>query len=467
MSDTRSTGPISGREAAFQAVAGVLTRQRFVTETLAALRDQGRMSQREAGLANEIALGTVRHLLTIESVLPSIAQYDPRQVQPEIRTILALAAYQAIWMDRVPFFALVNEAVALAHQHARKASVGMVNAILRLLTGAIETRRKPWRPGSPAQVRVDWADACEFRNDVLPAADPDLEEYLAAAAGERPGRLRTLGERFGWEAAAQIAWASQAVPVVVLQRNVARLMSDRFASRVRDAFGPDAICSGDAAFLTPGTPVIESEIFQRGEVYVQDSTAQAAAALLAVMPGERVLDLCAAPGGKSVCFAARMSDDGEVVACDVEADRLVQVAANADRLGLRCIRTHLLDPYDGDMDVDGTFDAAMVDAPCSNTGVIARRPEARLGLTRQKVESLVELQARLLRRAAEHVRAGGRMVYSTCCLEPEENDQVVDSFVKEHPEWHVRERRQTLPQWGATPGDWRDGGFAAKLVRLE
>lgn len=459
-------GEIDGRAAAQQALVGVLTRQMFVGETLSALRDAGELSPREGALATEIALGTVRHLLTIDHVLGAVATYDSRNVSHELRALLAAATYQIVWMDRIPPFAAVNETVRLAQACVPQRAKGMVNAVLRRLTDALAERRVPWNPLSASQVRVSWDEACAFDRPVFPPPDPEIDAYLAAAAGERPERLAKLTERFGASAAGQIAWASQALPCIVLQRNPLAADQATFEQELTEQTGGQAQFAGGAAFVPPSTTVVDLDAFRQGHVYVQDTAAQHAASLVAARPGERVLDLCAAPGGKSMAMAGQLQDDGEVVACDVSAPRLIQVSANADRLGLHCVRTHLLDEIDGDdVALDGTFDAAIVDVPCSNTGVIARRPEARLGLTAKKVRSLQALQRRLIARAAARVRAGGRLVYSTCCLEPQECEEVVDAFVGEHGEWSIVSADLALPQWGPALTDWRDGGFAALLQR--
>lgn len=459
------SGGLPGRVAAYRAVLNVLTRQTFVSETLGLLREREGLDGREAGLATEIALGAVRHVYTIDQVLRNVATYDKQNVAPEVRAVLYTAAYQAIWMDRIPLFAVVNEAVNLTHEHAQKRAAGMVNAVLRRLTDAVAERRTRWLPGSARQIRVNWDQACALKVDVLPPADPELDAHLAAATGERAERFAALVERLGFDEASAVAWASQAVPVIVLQRHRLRISPADFRKQVLETCGDGAVVTDDAAFVSAEDHALDTPLFRDGLAYVQDSTAQAAAALVAAQPGQRVLDLCAAPGGKSVALAQQMEDRGEVVACDVEASRLVQVSANADRLGLQCVRTTLIDPTAEQLNVEGEFDAAIVDAPCSNTGVIARRPEARLGLTPKKVKSLAALQQTLLRKAASAVRPGGRLVYSTCCLEPEENAQTVEAFLFDHHDWSQIDAKLTTPQWGPTPGEWRDGGFAAVLER--
>jgi 16S rRNA (cytosine967-C5)-methyltransferase len=458
---------VDGREAAFQAVHDALAGRRFVNETLALLREQGRLAGREAGLAMEIALGAVRHALTIEHVLGKVAGYDQRRVKPALRAVLLIAGYQIIWMDRVPDFAAVDEAVKLARRHLAGRAPGMVNAVLRKLTGSIEQRLVAWQRLDSKHIRVSWDQARTFNADVLPAPEEDdLAAHLAAATGERLERYRGLVERFGPQRAETIAWASQAVPVTVLHRNSLRINPGVFQARVRAEFGDAAEWTPDSVFLPATVNAVESPLFQEGRAYVQDMTARAAALLLDPRRGDRVLDFCAAPGGKSIVLAEQMGDQGEVLACDASPDRILRVRENVRRLRLTSIRTHLIETSDAsDADLKRTFDAALVDVPCSNTGVIARRPEARLGLTAEKLESLVQLQAALLGRAAASVRPGGRLVYSTCSIEPQENEQIVEAFLAENPAWSVALSRLTLPEWGPRLADWRDGGFAALLTR--
>jgi 16S rRNA (cytosine967-C5)-methyltransferase len=458
---------LNGREAAFEAIHAALRREAFAGEVLGKLRRGRRLEGREAALATEIAFGALRHAVTIEHVLGAVARFDQRRLDTALRAILLAAAHQIIWLDRIPEFAAVDEAVEHARRRVGGRAARMVNAVLRNLTRAIEQRRTMWRPRDARQVRVSWGEACTFTAKVLP--DPDehgLVEHLAAATGERPARYHTLVERFGAPQAEQIAWAAQAVPPIMLQRNVLRLNAAVFQTRVRAEYGDAAEWTPDVAILPPATHVAGAALFREGRAYVQDTTAHSAALLLEARRGERVLDLCAAPGGKSIVLAQQMGDCGEIVACDAAPDRIGRLQENIRRLRLTSVRTHLIGRSDAsESELSRTFDAVLVDVPCSNTGVIARRPEARFGLTAEKLESLRELQAALLRHAAARVRPGGRLVYSTCSIEPEENDQIVAAFLAENPLWEQRLARLTLPAWGPRLSDYHDGGFAALLTR--
>jgi len=456
-----------GRMAAILAVADALRGQRFVHEALSEWRAKRHLAGREAALATELGLGTVRHLVTIEHILSTLAQVDRRRTAPRLRAILDTAVYQIVWLDRVPVFAAVDEAVALARRLVGGRAPGMTNAVLRRVAGAVRQRRVPWQRLDPTQVRVSWDQACRFGVAVLPEPKEGNEvAHFASATGERLQRYAELVRRYGPEQAESVAWASQATPAVVLQRNALRVPCDEFARLLHDAFGSCVELAGDAAFLPPTIPVVETAVFRDGLVFIQDSTANAAARAVSAQQGERILDLCAAPGGKSLALALDMQDHGEVVACDNAPERLARVRENVERLRLSCVHTRLLGPDTPGLDPEtDSFDAALVDVPCSNTGVIARRPEARLGLTPPKLRSLVSVQRQLLRQAAHCVRPGGRLVYSTCSLEPAENEEIVADFLAEDPAWHLDRQETILPAWGPRPSDWRDGGYFARLVR--
>ena len=459
---------LDGRQAAVLAVRDALGGERFASDTLRTLRATGRLPQREGGLATEIALGAVRHVITIEQVLGAVARFDRRRVTPLLRAILYTAAYQVIWMDRVPVFAAVDQAVGLARRLGRGRAGGMVNAILRRLSGAIAERRVGWTRLDPTQVRVSWEQACQFRTAVLPPVGAVATEavHIAAATGERVERYEALIARYGAPVAEEVAWALQAVPVLVLQRNGLRATREAFEQQLRQVSGEAVEFAGEAAFMSAGAAVVDAPVFQDGLVYVQDGTAHAAAQAVGAQPGERILDLCAAPGGKSLALAVGMGDRGLVLACDVTQPRLGQVDANVARLGLASVQTRLVDQERAEWGrLDEAFDAALVDVPCSNSGVIARRPEARLGLAQAKLRSLVAVQQRLLASAAEWVRPGGRLVFSTCSIEPEENGEVVAAFLAAHPEWRRDAEQTTLPAWGGRLSAWRDGGYWARLVR--
>jgi 16S rRNA (cytosine967-C5)-methyltransferase len=198
--------------------------------------------------------------------------------------------------------------------------------------------------------------------------------------------------------------------------------------------------------------------FSDGLFSVQDESAVGAVTLLDPQPDQNVLDMCAAPGTKSAHMAERMGNRGRVTATDVHAGRLSLVSAGCRRLGIEIVETQQID-RDGNNIPAGPFDAILVDVPCSNTGVLGKRPEARWRLKPDDLDELPTIQQRLLLLAAERVAVGGRIVYSTCSIEPEENEHVVDAVLQQKPGLKLQQTNAHIP------GQPADGGFQALLVR--
>jgi len=461
----------SARGAAAFALEKLLTHGTYLADSVNEIASRGSLAPPARATALHLARGAARHLRVIEHVLSQVATFVPERVAPALRGILHVAAFELVWLDQTPAYAAVNEAVELAKRAGGPRAGAMVNAILRSAERAIESRVAPWEPEDCRLIRTGWSRACRFRACVLPArqaGDRGHFAYLAAASGADPSMLSAMTAAHGADAVEHIAWAWQATPPIVLRRNPLRANAWHFwrslcaGDGALPAFDPDGVhMAGD-----PGEAL--NRLLTCGWAYAQDSTAAAAAREVGARPGERILDLCAAPGGKSVTMAIDLLDCGEILACDVDAERLARVDENVRRLGLTSIRTLLLPRGGAARDAIGAgrrFDAALVDVPCSNSGVFARRPEARLRFTDRSIRELAALQSRLLRAAAAHVRPGGRLVYSTCSIDARENDEVVRAFVEDSPAWTLHTASLTLPKWGAAPQDWADGGYFAHLRR--
>lgn len=450
------------RSAAAAAVEAALAGRTFATDAIRAQRAAGILGKRDAALALEIAQGAIRHYLLLRQVLSRVGKHR-LFASRRLRAILLSGAYQAIWMDRVPAFAAVSRTVELAKRAEGARAAGFANALLRRLLAAVAAQRTEWIRLDRRQIRVDWSRACALHCDLHPP--PALAEAhaacLASAAGETLERYLALARRFGAGAAEQIAWACQAVPPLVIHRSPLHGAAESAADL---AALPGVEWNGDVGFAPAGAGIIDTAAFREGRIYVEDQTAHAAALAVAAQPGERILDACAAPGGKSVALGMRMRGAGEIVACDVSAARLERVRENAQRMRLGLIRTVETDARRPPDDL-GPFDAALADVPCSNSGVIARRPEARFRLKPETLRSLAEMQKQVLHGAARAVRSGGRLVYSTCSIEDEENERVVQWFLRQASGWTLEAQQLTLPRWGPRLSDWQDGGFWARLRR--
>lgn len=364
-------------------------RRVFVDEALEAHRTAA-FSRRDRALLTTLVYGATRWRRPLDWLIDRCAG----RVDPELREHLRLALFQIRYLTRVPRHAAVHEAVELAKASGRKAA-GFVNAVLRKAADL----ELPDHPGIRSS-HPDWLIA-RWRKRF-----PNLEEILDADNGVLPVTARVNPLR--------------APP---------------------DLGGPLLEIEGDPA---------AHEGFAKGWFTVQDETSMKVAPLLAPRPDERVLDLCAAPGGKTTHLAELMGGKGEVVAVDLP-ERVGLVRESAGRLGLENIRCVAGDG--SNVAFAEPFDAVLVDAPCSNTGVLARRPDARWRLREPDIAGAAALQARLLRNAARLLKPGGRLVYSTCSLEPEENRVDLAGFER------VREEL-TLPTRRAS------GGYVALARRV-
>jgi 16S rRNA (cytosine967-C5)-methyltransferase len=417
------------------------------------------------GLVTELVYGTIRHLATLDRLLGACAPKGLRKVEDAVLAHLRVAAYQLVFLTEVPAAVAVSEAVKAAgsRPHVR----GFVNGLLRGLERKIASKPKDDAPplGVPSTHRLPGRDGgwVVLSAPLLPAAEEDPAAWLAAAASLPTGLAQSWVEAFGLDGALEVARAQNAPPPTWLRVNRLRTTREELLERLR-AGGVDAEPGpAEASILLPGGLMrgdAEAGIDQvwAGLATPQDLTAMQVAPFLDPQAGERVVDLCAAPGGKATHLVELMGDEGRVDALDVEADRLERVERAASRLGLRSLRCHLADPADPRPPEGPPVDRVLADVPCSNTGVLRRRVEVRWRLARLDWAPLLALQARLLDRAVELARPGGVVVYSTCSIERRENQDQVAALLARRPGLTLEEERLTLPRRGRG-----DGGYVAKV----
>ena len=410
---------------------------------------------RDRALLTELVHGVVRQRGALDVALARVSKRSLKDLNRAVLTGLRLGAYQMLYLDRVPDHAVLDTSVAWARHHAGPRRAGYVNGALRGLLRSIDKRRVP--VGSEPQRDLPRPDGTfvRFRRPLF--ADPRHEWGLNRAA--RWSHPRWLVERwlaqFGPERTDALLAAGISRPGVVLRARVARTaLAERL---VADGLTVHEGATDDALAVDAPEGAVASWIDQ-GLAAVQDPTSQLVVPHLDPQPGERVLDLCAAPGGKSLHIADRMRH-GELVAADVDADRLAQVAALARTMGDVALTTTRVPP-EGPLPFDlRTFDRILVDAPCTNTGVLRRRVEARWRLREEDVGALAGIQRSLLERAWPLLRPGGRLVYSTCSVEPDEDEAVAAAFAASTPAAQLAVQVRTDPSPAA------DGGYLAVFDR--
>ncbi|MFT7680116.1 MAG: 16S rRNA (cytosine967-C5)-methyltransferase [Planctomycetota bacterium] len=415
------------------------------------------LEDRDRALVRRMVGTEVRHRGSLQAIVNHFARGKPSS---DIRTHLRLGVVQLLYMDQIPPHAAVSETVRAATNGEGLSRGRYVNGVLR----EIQRHARHGHVGSPRQDIVGRPWFIDFPIFRDPAEHPFL--WAEDALSMPSALVKRWAKRHG---------ESRAFALAELAQDEARV-GLRVASGERDAICAELleveieVSLGAAENMLSGSSadiggITASAAFQEGRITVQGDTAAAAVELLAPQAGERVLELCAAPGGKTAAIA---QSGAKLLALDLNAYRLAMAPAGLARIAPDS--QVMLAAMDGTQGLaeGALFDAAFVDAPCSNTGVLAQRPGARWRFGPKTLRELCELQARLLEEAAERIRPGGRLVYSTCSIEPEENGQQIKKFLAAHPEWSAGTSHERLPLPDPAQPDCPasvDGGFAALLHR--
>ncbi len=369
---------------------------------------------RDVGLATEIVYGTLRWQRYLDWILAPHSRRSLEALDPRVRVALRMAAYQLVFLERVPPFAAVYDAVTLAR--GRKPGLAeYTNAVLRSFARRGAREREPALPGDPVDAL---ATRCSFPT------------WLAA---------RWVA-RYGARDAEALMRALNARPPVTLRANTLRLSREALAERLAaedDVATRPTPHAPDGLIAARGGEPGGWRAFAEGACVAQDEASMLVARLLEPLPGETVADVCAAPGTKTTHLAQLMGNRGRILALDPQPQRLSRVDAAVARLGIGIVETVAETAQEGARTRAATCDAALVDAPCSNLGVLRRNPEVKWRRRPEDLGTAAERQRDILAAAAAMLKPGGRLVYATCSLEPEENDDVVDAFLGRHPEFRV------------------------------
>lgn len=446
----------NGRVLAWAALQESERQDRFLQDTLADLAHCHQLSTAERALAVDIASGVIRRQRTLDCLISRVLTRPRQQTEPELWQILRMGVFQ-LFFARTPPHAAVSSSVDLCRSLHRDRWTGFVNGILRSLGRLLLD--EPAHGPSPSTVPTHSGNWLRFNGNLLPDPKLDPVEWFADAFSFPSVLARRWVSQFSEAERIQAGFFFNEPPRTSLRINPLRAaraetMQALAASGCNSQPGVLDSClhlsHAGAPERLPG--------YSEGWWSIQDEAAQHAAVLLNPLPGESILDLCSAPGGKTTHLAELAHDKARIAACDVSPTRLDRVRQNLQRLGLTSIELHLIG-RDGENIPPGEFDAALVDVPCSNTGVLHRRPEARWRFSEVTLQELVSLQTRLLLTAAAHVRRGGRIVYSTCSLEPDENTGVVHAALAQLPDFQLV--RDVLHK----PGNPADGAYQALLER--
>ena len=414
---------------------------------------------RDRRFATELACGTCRRLITLDWLIDRYSSRPTNRIDPVVMQILRIGLYQLLFLSGTPDFASVDQAVEQAKLFSGyydDRAGRFVNAVLRAIQRVIvDVRPASGDIAVRKAVPLDGGNFLLFSENVLPAPKANLAKHLAIAFGQPAWLLDRWLKCFGPESTRSLCFACNSRPKLTLRPNRLRCSGPELSDRLTAA-GIEHISQGQAIQLAKSLSPDQLCGYDEGWFAVQDATAMSVSPLLSPTGGERILDLCSAPGGKTTHLAELMDNTGDIVACDLTGDKLSLVEANCKRLGISIVETVLSDDLAGLVERDGPFDAVLVDAPCSNTGVLAKRIEVRHLLNPAALRRMAKCQMELLARAASFLKPSGRLLYSTCSIEQVENELLIENFLAGRDDFRLIEQRTILP--GGDGVFYHDGG---------
>ena len=397
---------------------------------------QARISAADRGLCQELVYGVVRWRATLDWLIGR--KTGDRTQKPLLQDLLRLGLYQIFWLDRIPNHAAVFETVAMAKRSGLGQQSGFVNALLRSYLREFDATKEQLASLKSSQ----------------PALGYSHPEWLVARWQTRWGAEKT-SQLLSWNNTPAKTYAR----VNTLKTDPGKLLAQWHEENVEyDFVRADWFEEGLIFELKTHPSLSRLPSFNQGLFYVQDPSTLLSVHALAPAPGDRILDLCAAPGGKTTYVAQRIGNQGELWAHDTIPDRIKLIEENCARLGVTCAKAVVssgLETFQA-----ASFDRVLVDAPCSNTGVMRRRIDLRWRVRAEEIARLRRTQLGLICQAALLLKYRGRLVYSTCSLEPEENRELIQTFLGEEPTFMVESERELLPF-----NDQVDGAYVVSLKK--
>lgn len=411
--DKLPSGVDTDRYMAYRTLVRVFGSQAFSN---LALNAEAMDKVRNQAFVREIVYGVIKMRNRLDFYLSQLVRDGLGSVKLEILTLLETGVYQIMFMDTVPDHSAVDETVKIAKSEFHGKS-GFVNGVLRNFLRKHDELAGPENIQDPA-----------VRMNRMYSVDDSI--------------IKLLSDQYGTQPCENMLRASVERPPLFINVNTLRTDIETLAEEIAGyADGYDKYLN---LIKVKGHGILETEYFEKGLFFIQSEASSKAVSDFDPEPGETVLDVCAAPGGKSFAMAIRMKNEGKIYSFDLKANRLRLIEANKKRLGISIIESEVHDASDLIGEFVGSADKVLCDVPCSGLGMMARKPEIRYKDV-SRLDRLYDLQYRILRTSSEYVRPGGRIMYSTCTVNKHENEEITERFLSEHDDFTVVESHVLLP----------------------
>lgn len=388
----------------------------------------------DRGFATELMYGVTKRRLTLDYIIMQFSKIRIKKMTPWVRNILRMGVYQMYFMDKIPHSAACNEAVKLAKKHSHISAVKFVNGVLRNISRGIDTVKFP--------------------------QEENTAEYLSVFYSYPKWMVEKLLSQYGALECEEILKACNASSSPTLRVNRLKITREELEKQLQ-AEGihtyADKVLQ-DCLHVEGRINVSRSKAYREGLCSLQGIGSMQAVLVLDPQPNEKIMDICAAPGGKSCYIAERMKNQGEIYSFDIHSHKIPLIEQNAARLGITIISAKIQDGTEQNKKYREWADRVLVDAPCSGVGVISSKPDIKWAHEESDISALTEIQSKILNTASEYVKPGGILVYSTCTILKEENEEQVIRFLSHHSEFKKCEEIQLLPH--------KDGGSGFYICKM-
>ncbi|MDD4494923.1 MAG: 16S rRNA (cytosine(967)-C(5))-methyltransferase RsmB [Eubacteriales bacterium] len=381
-----------------------------------------KLSGLDIAFVTELVQGVLKRKLTMDFVISLFSKVKPEKISLWIYNILRLGVYQLLFMSRVPSSAAVNESVKLAKRFGHQASAGFVNAVLRNIDKNKDDIKYPGKPDSVKHLSVKYSYPEWMIKMWLERYGSEFTEAMLAAGNEKPD------------------YTIRVNTIYTSTKKLSEILAEKGFETQAGKY------VGDTLTVKNPSGLIDSEEYQNGLFMVQDESSMLSVAVLNPKPGQLMLDVCSAPGGKAAFAAALMNNSGRVVAMDLYENKLEVIQATANRLGIEIIETGEHDAQIAKPEFIGKADRVLADVPCTGFGIIRKKPDIKWTRRPEDVTGLSGIQRSILQASSAYLKPDGVLVYSTCTFNPEENENIVDDFLSRNPSFEPVDFNQMLPE---------------------